>query len=85
MDSSSGQAQGFRQYLPDLSQPRFQDMKKQDAYEYAENFKKNGQPPWLHGLYLHWRKLYQQPYQGITSDGTHFGQRLCYLVSTNNS
>ncbi|CAJ0550124.1 Ff.00g100540.m01.CDS01 [Fusarium sp. VM40] len=69
MDSSLSKAQGFRQYLPDLSQPRFQDMKKQDAHEYAENFKKNGQPPWLHGLYLHWRKLYQQPYQGITSDG----------------
>jgi hypothetical protein len=60
-------------------------MKKQDAYEYAENFKKNGQPPWLHGLYLHWRKLYQQPYQGITSDGTHFGQKLFHLVCTNNS
>jgi hypothetical protein len=44
-------------------------MKKQDAYEYAENFKKGGNPPWLHGLYLHWRKLFNEPYQGVTSDG----------------
>ncbi|KPA38949.1 hypothetical protein FLAG1_08187 [Fusarium langsethiae] len=67
--SQPGHGEGFRQYLPDLNQPRFQDMKKQDAYKYAENFKKNGQPPWLHGLYLHWRKLFNEPYQGITSDG----------------
>jgi hypothetical protein len=67
--SQPGHGEGFRQYLPDLNQPRFQDMKKLDAYKYAENFKKNGQPPWLHGLYLHWRKLFNEPYQGITSDG----------------
>ncbi|KAF5240015.1 hypothetical protein FAUST_4599 [Fusarium austroamericanum] len=67
--SQSGHGEGFRQYLPDLNQPRFQDMKKQDAYEYAEIFKKGGQPPWLHGLYLHWRKLFNEPYQGVTSDG----------------
>jgi hypothetical protein len=23
----------------------------------------------LHGLYLHWRKLYEEPYHGITNDG----------------
>ncbi|KAM0306242.1 hypothetical protein HYE67_002252 [Fusarium culmorum] len=67
--SQSGHNEGFRQYLPDLNQPRFQNMKKQDAYEYAEIFKKGGQPPWLHGLYLHWRKLFNEPYQGVTSDG----------------
>ncbi|CEI62534.1 hypothetical protein FVEN_g5076 [Fusarium venenatum] len=67
--SQSGHVEGFRQYLPDLNQPRFQDMKKQDAYEYAENFKKGGNPPWLYGLYLHWRKLFNEPYQGVTSDG----------------
>ncbi|EKJ74584.1 hypothetical protein FPSE_05334 [Fusarium pseudograminearum CS3096] len=67
--SQSGHDEGFRQYLPNLNQPRFQDMKKQDAYEYAEIFKKGGQPPWLHGLYLHWRKLFNEPYQGVTSDG----------------
>ncbi|KAJ4126991.1 hypothetical protein NW768_008612 [Fusarium equiseti] len=69
MASRSSDSEGFRQYLPDLNTPRFRDMKKHDAHSYAENFKKNAQPPWLHGLWLHWRKLLQQPYQGITSDG----------------
>lgn len=71
MSSQQDQFEGFRQYLPDLNLPRFQDMKKKDAHVYAEDFKKHGNPPWLHGLYLHWRKLFQQPYQGITSDGKH--------------
>ncbi|KAL2020885.1 hypothetical protein VTK56DRAFT_7876 [Thermocarpiscus australiensis] len=59
----------YRQYLPDLSIPRFTEMQKQDAHEYAEAFKERGVPPWLHGLYLHWRKLFQEPFKGITSDG----------------
>lgn len=59
----------FRKYLPDLSIPRFTTMKKQDAHVYAEEFKKGGQPPWLHALYLHWMELYKQPFQGITTDG----------------
>ncbi|KAF5671210.1 hypothetical protein FHETE_4180 [Fusarium heterosporum] len=69
MDSSSIDTPSFRQYLPDLNTPRFQAMKRQDAYEHVGNLKKNGQPPWLYGLYLHWRKLFQEPYRGITSDG----------------
>ncbi|KAK4250823.1 hypothetical protein C7999DRAFT_28652 [Corynascus novoguineensis] len=59
----------FRQHLPDLSIPRFTTMQKQDAHEYARAFKESGVPPWLHGLYLHWRKLYQEPFKGITNDG----------------
>ncbi|KAL2158528.1 hypothetical protein VTH06DRAFT_4295 [Thermothelomyces fergusii] len=59
----------FRQYLPDLSTPRFTTMQRQDAHEYAKAFKETGEPPWLHGLYLHWRKLYQEPFKGITNDG----------------
>ncbi|RMJ18901.1 hypothetical protein CDV36_001415 [Fusarium kuroshium] len=59
----------FRKHLPDLSIPRFTTMQKQNAYEYAEAFKTSGQPPWLHGLYLHWRKLFEEPYQGITNNG----------------
>lgn len=60
----------FRQHLPDLSIPRFTTMQKQDAHEYARAFKESGVPPWLHGLYLHWRKLYQEPFKGITNDGS---------------
>ncbi|AEO54143.1 hypothetical protein MYCTH_2296360 [Thermothelomyces thermophilus ATCC 42464] len=67
---SAGSGDGaFRQYLPDLSIPRFTTMQKQDAHEYAKAFKETGVPPWLHGLYLHWRKLYQEPFKGITNDG----------------
>lgn len=69
MAEDGSPASAFRQHLPDLSTPRFTTMKKQDAYQYADAFKTHGQPPWLHSLYLHWRELYNQPYQGITTDG----------------
>lgn len=59
----------FRQYLPDLALPRFTTMKTQTPHEYARAFIEGGQPPWLHGLYLHWRKLLQEPYKGVTNDG----------------
>jgi hypothetical protein len=66
-DQHSGGA--YRQYLPDLSIPRFTTMQKQDAHEYAAAFKESGAPPWLHGLYLHWQNLYQEPFKGVTNDG----------------
>lgn len=59
----------FRRFLPDLSAPRFVSMQKQDAHEYARAFKENGNPPWLHALYLHWKGLFQEPFKGITNDG----------------
>ncbi|KAJ3546539.1 hypothetical protein NM208_g1954 [Fusarium decemcellulare] len=59
----------FRAHLPDLQIDRFTTMKKQDPYEYARAFKENGAPPWLHGLYLHWRKLLSEPFKGVTNDG----------------
>jgi hypothetical protein len=59
----------FRRHLPDLKLPRFTTMQSQEAHGYADAFKSSGQPPWLHGLYLHWRKLYEEPYHGITNDG----------------
>ena len=45
-------------------------MQKQDAHEYAKEFIQGGNPPWLHALYLHWRELFQEPFRGITTDGT---------------
>lgn len=59
----------YRQFLPDLSIPRFTTMKQQDAHVYAEAFKKGGVPPWLHGLYMHWLELLKEPFKGVTSDG----------------
>lgn len=65
----SAPGNGFRQFLPDLSTSRFTSMQRQNAHEYADEFKQKSNPPWLHGLYLHWRRLFQQPFKGITNDG----------------
>ncbi|KAK0383017.1 hypothetical protein NLU13_8933 [Sarocladium strictum] len=59
----------YHEFLPNLDQPRFQTMQKQDAHEYAAAFKQDGQPPWLHALYLHWRDLFNEPFRGVTTDG----------------
>lgn len=59
----------YRKYLPDLSIPRFSIMKQQDAKVYAAEFKEKGNPPWIHGLYLLWRKLFAEPFKGVTNDG----------------
>jgi hypothetical protein len=42
---------------------------QKDAHEYAQDFIENGQPPWLHALYQHWKKLFKEPFTGITNDG----------------
>jgi hypothetical protein len=59
----------YRQFLPVLTTPRFTTMKKQNAHEYAEAFKHQGNPPWLHGLYKHWISLLEEPFKGITNNG----------------
>jgi hypothetical protein len=63
----------YRQYLPDLSIPRFAAMQQQDAHQYAKEFIEGGNPPWLHALYLHWRNLLKEPFRGVTTDGTSSG------------
>lgn len=61
----------YHKHLPDLGIPRFQIMKQQDAHEYAEEFiNKSHQPPWLYALYKHWRSLFEEPFKGVTNDGT---------------
>lgn len=71
MDSSDMQqlTGEYRQYLPDLNQPRFQAMRHQDAHEYATDFKSRRNPPWLYALYMHWLDLLQEPFKGVTTDG----------------
>jgi hypothetical protein len=96
---SDNPAEGaYRQFLPDLSIPRFTTMQAQNAHEYAVAFKESGNPPWLHALYLHWRTLLKEPFRGITTDGrfpeSHFQQRgltllqpemrQCHLLLYNN-
>ena len=60
----------YRKHLPDLDTPRFQAMHKQNAHEYVDEFKQYGNPPWLHGLYMHWLELLKEPFKGVTTDGT---------------
>jgi hypothetical protein len=70
MTTSSTEPTGeYRQYLPDLSIPRFTIMAQQDAHVYAAEFKEKGIPPWLHALYLQWRKLLAEPFKGVTNNG----------------
>jgi hypothetical protein len=69
MAASNALETDFRRHLPDLELPRFTSMQGQHAADYADAFKSTGQPPWLHGLYVHWRKLFEEPYHGITNDG----------------
>lgn len=59
----------FRKCLPDLQQPRFTTMQKQNAHEYVNDFKARQHPPWLYNLYVHWRELFQEPFKGVTCDG----------------
>jgi hypothetical protein len=66
---ADSKASAYRQYLPDLSIPRFTTMKTEDAHVYVQRFKESGGPPWIHALWLHWKKLLQEPFKGVTSDG----------------
>ncbi|KAF1847459.1 uncharacterized protein K460DRAFT_306653 [Cucurbitaria berberidis CBS 394.84] len=61
---------GFRAHLPDLSSPRFTTAAKQNIYEYAKCMQDNRAPPWLYDLTKVWEKLLEEPYKGVTSDGT---------------
>ncbi|KAI1497205.1 hypothetical protein F5X99DRAFT_29482 [Biscogniauxia marginata] len=71
MTSSTNQhGAEFRPYLPDLGTPRFTTLAQNDAYGHARELKEKQAPPWLYGLYMHWRKLFQEPFKGITTDGT---------------
>ncbi|KAK9454015.1 hypothetical protein V1511DRAFT_512455 [Dipodascopsis uninucleata] len=60
----------FRDYLPDLSTERFQNIRIQDAYEYMESFLKNKIPIELYKLSRYWRnELFTVPFKGVTTDG----------------
>ncbi|KAI1820148.1 hypothetical protein F4861DRAFT_80421 [Xylaria intraflava] len=63
------QRDNFRQFLPDLTTPRFTTIARNDARGHAKELKEKQAPPWLYGLYTHWRKLLQEPFKGITNGG----------------
>ena len=61
---------GFRAHLPDLSSPRFTTAAKQNIYEYAKCMQDNREPPWLYDLTKVWEKLLEEPFKGVTNDGS---------------
>ncbi|ORY66185.1 uncharacterized protein BCR38DRAFT_456798 [Pseudomassariella vexata] len=72
---ASNQAQvakskSFRDYLPDLSTPRFTRLVECDAYSHSAELLELQRPPWLYGLVMHWKELLQEPFRGVTTDGT---------------
>lgn len=67
---------GFRQHLPDLNTPRFEGAKDQDAHEYAKAFQETHHPPWLYALTEAWKRLLEEPYSGVTTDGIY----LCFHI-----
>ncbi|KAI1760713.1 hypothetical protein GGR53DRAFT_508752 [Hypoxylon sp. FL1150] len=69
-EQQDAQHTSFRQYLPDLNTPRFQAIAVNDAYGHAKELLEHQRPPWLYGLYVHWRKLFEEPFKGVTNDGT---------------
>jgi len=69
INSKPESATSFRDHLPDLNTPRFQISKEQSTYEYTKAFQKNHQPPWLFNLTEAWKKLLEESYRGVTSDG----------------
>ena len=85
MSSTKGSSQ-FRKHLPDLSTPRFQALKNNDAYGHVEDFLQNQNPPWLYGLYQHWRELFKVPFKGVTSDGEYMIRHLigCFGCLSNS-
>ena len=60
---------GFRRFLPNLTQSRLIAAKDRDANTYADTFKLEATPPWLHQLTQARRKLYEEPFKGVTSGG----------------
>lgn len=71
----------FRQYLPDLTTPRFTTLAQNDARGHAKELIEKQAPPWLYGLYTHWRELLQEPFKGITNDGMLLISHEDYILS----
>lgn len=59
----------FRQYLPDISSPRFCTARGQSAHEYVDAFEAKKHPRPLYDLAQAWKSLLDEPFTGITTDG----------------
>lgn len=75
----------FRQHLPDLTTPRFQEAKSQSVYEYVKAFRAQKNPRWLYDLTQAWQELLEEPFIGVTNNGMSTQQKaseesLMYLL-----
>ncbi|KAH8675271.1 hypothetical protein BX600DRAFT_479617 [Xylariales sp. PMI_506] len=68
-ETQAQESKTFREYLPDLSTPRFTRAAECDAYSHAAELLEHQRPPWLFGLVQHWFSLLKEPFRGVTNDG----------------
>lgn len=67
--SSEGATASFRQFLPDITSPRFCTARRQNPYEYVDVFEAQKHPRPLYDLAQAWKSLLDEPFMGITTDG----------------
>ncbi|WP_312168564.1 DUF3500 domain-containing protein [Microbacterium sp.] len=60
-------ASSFREYLIPLDDPTLADVRGMDYEEFTAD---RYQAPFLRELLNHWKGLYEEPFVGVTSDGT---------------
>ena len=60
-------SQDYRDYLLPADSPRLSAARGLDPWTYAEPIRATER---AQGLIAHWQGLYQQPYRGVTTDGT---------------
>jgi hypothetical protein len=60
-------ASQFRQFLPDLASKRFENINTRSALEHAKHL--YDEVSLVRELDMHWRALWKEPFQGVTSDG----------------
>lgn len=60
-------ADGYRAYLPEIDDPKLVEVRGMDYEEFAQD---RYQAPFLRDLLDYWRSLYDEPFVGLTVDGT---------------
>ncbi|KAF2796762.1 hypothetical protein K505DRAFT_406177 [Melanomma pulvis-pyrius CBS 109.77] len=63
----SQQRAGFREYIPPRDTQRSRNLAESDTYQWT---KLRCAEPFVAGWIKHWEELYNEPYKGITTDGS---------------
>lgn len=85
MESNQVSQSSFRKWLPDLTLERFTKMRDQNAHQYADDFFKLAQPPWLKALLAFWQELAQEPFKGVTNDGAMIPEAILSIQGVANN